>query len=119
MALHYPLHLDFDEERVAQILTRDAWSYFSSPTELPDRHPVREVPKMPANGVFRLSDDPTIISYYLNFAPTYYDELKELGWPPRMYMDACERLISKIERATGAKRRAPIPTLDRDLTQGP
>lgn len=67
---------------------------------------------MPAGGLFRIPDDPTIVSYYLNFAPTYYGELRELGWPPMMYIDACERLVEKIERATGAKRRAPVPGVE-------
>lgn len=103
------IHLEFDEERIAQLLTRDAWSFFSSPTEYNDRHPVREIPPMPRDGYFRLPHDETIIAYYLNFAGTYYGELKELGWPPRMYHDACDRFLTKVERATGLRRRAPLP----------
>jgi len=111
MKQHYTLELEFDEERIAQLLTRDAWSYFASPTELAERFPVREVPTMPRNGVFIVPADPMIITYYLNFAGSYYEELKELGWPPRMYVEACERLLTKIETATGLKRRAPTPDL--------
>jgi hypothetical protein len=101
--------VEFDEERIAQLLTRDAWSYFSSPTELTDRVPVRSIPPMPRGGRFEVPDDPQIISYYLTFAGSYFGELKALGWPPRMYTDACERFVSKLEHATGFKRRAPVP----------
>ncbi len=66
---------------------------------------------MPQNGFFHLPNDPTIVAYYLNFAASYFSELKEVGWPPAMYMDACERLLRKIETATGLRRRAPVPDL--------
>ena len=107
----FTLHLEFDEERIAQLLTRDAWSYFSSPTELKNRFPVREIPPMPHNGEFHMPSDPTIVNYYLNFATSYYSELKELGWPPAMYREACDRLLRKIESATGLRRRSPVPDL--------
>lgn len=109
MTDRFTLHLEFDEERIAQLLTRDAWSYFSSPTELSHRSPVHRVPRMPRDGLFTLPNDPELLTYYLTFAGTYYDELKELGWPPRMYVDACENFISKLEQATGLRRRAPTP----------
>jgi hypothetical protein len=110
---YFTLNLEFDEERIAQLLTRDAWSYFSSPTELAHRSPVHDVPKMPHNGVFALPNDPEMLAYYLTFAGSYYDELHALGWPPRMYVDACEGFVSKVELATGLKRRAPTPHADR------
>jgi hypothetical protein len=109
MTEHFTINLEFDEERIAQLLTRDAWSYFSSPTELAHRSPVHKVPTMPHDGVFTIPNDPELLCYYLTFAGTYYNELKELGWPPRMYVDACESFVSKLERATGLKRRAPTP----------
>ena len=101
--------VEFDEERIAQLLTRDAWSYFSSPTELNDRAPVRSIPPMPRGGRFDIPEDPQLISYYLTFAGSYFDEFKALGWSSKMYTDACERFVSKIEHATGMKRRAPVP----------
>jgi hypothetical protein len=110
---YFTLNLEFEEERIAQLLTRDAWSYFSSPTELAHRSPVHDVPKMPHNGVFALPNDPEMLAYYLTFAGSYYDELHALGWPPRMYVDACEGFVSKVELATGLKRRAPTPHADR------
>lgn len=101
--------VEFDEERIAQLLTRDAWSYFSSPTELNNRVPVRAIPPMPRDGRFEIPGDPQILTYYLTFAGSYFDELKALGWPHKMYADACERFVSKLEQATGLKRRATVP----------
>jgi len=113
MVDHYTLNLEFDEERIAQLLTRDAWSYFSSPTELAHRTPVHRVPRMPKDGVFSVPNDPEILAYYLTFAGSYFDELRALGWPPLMYVSACEGFVSKLERATGLKRRAPTPRAER------
>jgi hypothetical protein len=101
--------VEFDEERIAQLLTRDAWSYFSSPTELTDRVPVRSIPPMPRDGRFEVPQDPLILTYYLTFAGSYFDELKAMGWSPQMYADACERFVAKLEAVTGFKRRAPVP----------
>lgn len=105
----FAMPLEFDEEKIAQLLTRDAWSYFSSPTELPNRAPVRAIPFMPRRGHFELPDDPQIITYYLTFAGTYLDELSQLGWTRARYHDACEGFLSKVEHATGFRRRAPAP----------
>lgn len=104
--------LEPDEEKIAQLLTRDAWSYFSSPTELPNRAPVRSIPGMPRNGQFALPEDPQLLTYYLTFAGTYLDELRHMGWTRARYNDACESFLSKIERATGFHRRAPAPQPD-------
>ena len=104
--------LEPDEEKIAQLLTRDAWSYFSSPTELPNRAPVRSIPAMPRNGWFELIRDPAIMTYYLTFAGTYLDELIYMGWTRARYHDACESFLSKVERATGLHRRAPAPASD-------
>jgi hypothetical protein len=106
------LQLEPDEEKIAQLLTRDAWSYFSSPTELPERAPVRSIPGMPRNGRFEFPEDPQIATYYLTFAPTYLDELRYMGWTRARYHDACESFLSKIEGATGLHRRAPVPAAD-------
>lgn len=106
------ISLEPDEQKIAQLLTRDAWSYFSSPTELPNRAPVRSIPGMPRDGHFVLPEDPQILSYYLTFAGTYLDELECMGWTQARYHDTCESFLSKIERATGLHRRAPIPAPD-------
>jgi hypothetical protein len=106
------LYLDPDEEKIAQLLTRDAWSYFSSPTELPNRVPVRSIPAMPRNGHFSLPDDPQIISYYLTFAETYLEELRHMGWNGRRFYDVCRSFVEKIEGATGFHQRAPAPPAD-------
>ena len=103
------VQLEPDEEKIAQLLTRDAWSYFSSPTELPERAPVRSIPGMPRNGRFELPEDPQLATYYLTFAPSYLDELRHMGWNRARYHDACESFLSKIERATGLHRRAQAP----------
>jgi hypothetical protein len=104
--------LEPDEEKIAQLLTRDAWSYFSSPTELPNRAPVRSIPGMPRNGHFSLPKDPQLLIYYLTFAGTYLDELRYMGWTRARYHDACESFLSKIERATGLQRRSSAPQPD-------
>jgi hypothetical protein len=106
------IRLELDEEKIAQLLTRDAWSYFSSPTELPNRAPVRSIPGMPRSGLFLLPDDTQILTYYLTFAGTYFDELRGMGWTRARYHDACESFLDKIERATNLHRRAPVPTSD-------
>jgi len=99
--------LDPDEVKIAQLLTRDAWSYFASPTELANRAPVRTIPGMPRNGSFTLPKDPQIISYYLAFADTYMHELSSMGWAPRRFHDVCDSFLGKMERATGLHRRTP------------
>jgi len=104
--------LDSDEEKIAQLLTRDAWSYFSSPTELTNRAPVRSIPGMPRNGTFVLPEDPQILTYYLTFAGTYLDELRHMGWTRARYHDACESFLSKVEHVTGLYRRVTAPTSD-------
>ena len=104
--------LEPDQERIAELLTRDAWSFFSSPTELPNRAPVRSVPGMPRNGRFILPNDPLILTYYLTFAGSYFEELRHMGWTAARYRDTCEAFLSKIERATGLRRRAPPPQPD-------
>jgi hypothetical protein len=106
------IRLELDEEKIAQLLTRDAWSYFSSPTELPNRAPVRVIPGMPRNGQFLLPDDTQILTYYLTFVGTYFDELRGMGWTRARYHDACESFLDKIERATNQHRRAPAPAAD-------
>jgi hypothetical protein len=107
----FSMPLELDEEKIAQLLTRDAWSYFSSPTELPNRVPVRAIPFMPRKGHFELPDEPLVITYYLTFAGTYFDELSHLGWTGARYHDACEGFLTKVERATGVLRRAPAPDM--------
>ncbi|MEY4668529.1 MAG: hypothetical protein RL518_1228 [Pseudomonadota bacterium] len=106
------LLLEPDEEKIAQLLTRDAWSYFASPTELPNRAPVRAIPGMPRAGRFELPDDPLIATYYLTFAGTYLDELRAMGWNRARYHDVCESFLAKIESATGLRRRASAPVSD-------
>ena len=101
------LALDPDEVKIAQLLTRDAWSYFASPTELANRAPVRTIPGMPRNGTFTLPKDPQIISYYLAFADTYMHELSSMGWAPRRFHDVCDSFLGKVECATGLHRRTP------------
>jgi hypothetical protein len=104
--------LEPDEEKIAQLLTRDAWSYFSSPTELPNRAPVRAIPAMPRDGHFALPEDSRIVTYYLTFAGTYLDELRYMGWTRARYHDVCEGFLTKLEQATGLHRRAPAPATD-------
>ncbi len=106
------IQLEPDEEKIAQLLTRDAWSYFSSPTELPNRSPVRIIPRMPRAGQFLLPENSQVLTYYLTFAGTYLDELEVMGWTPARFHDACESFLDKIERATGLHRRAPAPARD-------
>jgi hypothetical protein len=101
------IRLEPDEEKIAQLLTRDAWSYFSSPTELPNRAPVRTIPGMPRTGQFAIPDDAQIITYYVTFAGSYLDELRYMGWTKARYHDACESFLSKLEGALALNRRAP------------
>ena len=105
------IRLEPDEEKIAQLLTRDAWSYFSSPTELPNRAPVRSIPGMPRNGCFAIPDDTQLITYYASFAGSYLDELRSMGWTRARYHDACESFLTKLNGAAGSPRSSQGPDL--------
>lgn len=109
MSRMHSIELDFEEEKIAQLLTRDAWSYFSSPTELHDRTPVRAIPSMPRSGRFEVPQEPQLIWYYLTFAESYFEEVKYFGWTGRRYSDVCGRFVAKIEHATGYRKRPAEP----------
>lgn len=107
----YSIELDRDEEKIAQLLTRDAWCFFNTFSTCGDPSIMPEIPKMPRGGHFEVPTDPGITNYYLCFAGTYFDELSLLGWPAQRFCDACEGFLAKLEAATGLKRRAPIPSV--------
>ena len=95
------ISLDRDEERLAQLLTRDAWNYFSSLISQRELFHVKDIPMMPRRGSFELPDDQEIIQYYLEFTSAYTDELKLLGWEESVIHAAELSLKKKIEAATG------------------
>jgi hypothetical protein len=100
----YFLRLAPDEERIAQILTRDAWTYFNNLISQREIFHVKEIPMMPRRGSFELTNDAEIIQYYLDNAFNYTEELMLLGWEPSQANEAATRLVAKLESATGMVR---------------
>lgn len=96
-----------DEEKIAQLVTRDAWCFFTSSLSHPATSEV-PVPAMPCRGVFVAPSSPLVAVFYLTFSPSYFGELRELGWSRSRFMEACEGFVSKLEQATGLRRRAPV-----------
>lgn len=100
----FSLSLDRNEERLAQLLTRDAWNYFSSLISQRELFHVKDIPMMPRRGCFELPDDQEIIQYYLEFASAYSDELTLLGWEAEAIQGAAASFVKKVEEATGYQR---------------
>jgi len=100
----YFLTLSRDEERIAQLLTRDAWVYFSSQISQRELFHVKEIPMMPRRGEFEITNDAEVIQYYLDLAASYSEELTLVGWSPDQIASAVESLVDKLESATGLQR---------------
>jgi hypothetical protein len=100
----FSLSLDRSEERLAQLLTRDAWNYFSSLISQRELFHVKDIPMMPRRGCFEIPDDPDIIQYYLEFTSSYTEELLLLGWTKEEISSAEDSFVKKIEDATGYQR---------------
>lgn len=93
-----------DEEKIAQLLTRDAWVYFSNMISNREIFHVKDIPMMPRNGNFNISVDEELIQYYLNFAGAYSKELQTLGWEDSRSRSAAEAFCAKLEDVSGQIR---------------
>lgn len=100
----YILHLDRDEENIAQLLTRDAWTRFRSQGRAKREDHRREIPPMPHSGVFEVPRSIEIVRYFLSASDTYYDELAAMGWEVPRFLRAKEGFLRKLERVSGVKR---------------
>lgn len=102
--LSYSFSLGSDEEKIAQLLTRDAWLYFSEQISARESFHVKEIPMMPRRGAFELANDAELIQYYVDNADNYGDELRILGWDSDRIEAAANSFVSLVEDATGIKR---------------
>jgi hypothetical protein len=97
----YTLTLTPDEEKIAQLLTRDAWGYFSSLISSRDLFHVKDIPMMPRRGVFSLAPDEELIQYYLDFAGAYTEELALYGWHAERVSEAASTFVAMLEEVSG------------------
>jgi len=102
--LSYCLELSREEERIAQLLTRDAWVYFSNLISQREIFHIKEIPMMPRQGFFEIANDAEMIQYYLDYADSYSAELSKVGWSEEQARNAAEAFASKLEAATGLRR---------------
>ena len=108
----YLIALTNDEEKVAQLLTRDAWSFFTDIVSSLDHSHAKEMPCMPRQGTFVIAADPELIQYYLDYAQAYNEELNRLGWEVRRSAVASSGFAKKLEEISGQRIRA-LPESER------
>lgn len=100
----YTLSLTKSEEKIAQLLTRDAWVFFSSMISHRDLFHVKEIPMMPRGGHFEITNDAEIIQYYVDYTESYTQELLLLGWEQAEIDASTASFAAKLEDATGVQR---------------
>jgi hypothetical protein len=100
----YSLTLSPDEEKIAQLLTRDAWGYFSALISSRDLFHVKDIPLMPRRGLFSLPPDEELIQYYLDFAGAYAQELALYEWNEERVAAAADSFANKLEGVSGQVR---------------
>jgi hypothetical protein len=93
-----------DEEKIAQILTRDAWGYFGSMIASRELFHVKDIPMMPRRGCLTITPDEELIQYYLDYAGAYSEELSLLGWDAQRACAAADGLATKLEDVSGQVR---------------
>lgn len=102
----FTIILTKDEEKIAQLLTRDAWIYFSNMISNREIFHVKDIPMMPRQGTFSIAIDEELIQYYLNFAGAYAQELQVLGWETTRSTAAADAFCKKLEDVSGQIRGA-------------
>ena len=100
----YLIALTSDEEKIVQMLTRDAASYFSSLISQRERLDIKHMPMMPRQGTLLITPDEDLIQYYLDFASAYNEELELNGWGSTRAATAADGLAEKIEAVSGQLR---------------
>ncbi len=109
--LSYCLQLSKEEERIAQLLTRDAWLHFSNLISQREIFHIKEIPMMPRQGFFEIANDAEMIQYYLDGADSYIHELTLAGWTEEQAKAAAEQFCVKMESITGLRRGTPLDKL--------
>jgi hypothetical protein len=104
MITQYSIALGKDEEKIAQLLTRDAWGYFSALISQREAFHVKEIPMMPRGGLLEIANDAELIQYYIDNADTYREELAMYQWDEARYEAAAASFVDKVEQATGLRR---------------
>ena len=97
----YLISLNPSEEKLAQLLTRDAWTYFNELISKRNLFRVIDVPMMPRGGSLELPDDLEVAQYYADFAERYTEQLMALNIEA---IATIESFIAKIEQTTGVIR---------------
>jgi len=97
----YLIELTPQEEKIAQLLTRDAWGYFTTLITQRELFQVKEIPMMPRRGILEIVNDAEIIQYYLDNARIYEEELALLGWSGDQAIEAAATFVEKVARITG------------------
>ena len=100
----YLIALTQDEEKIAQLLTRDAWGYFSALISHRELFHVKDIPMMPRQGTLAITPDEELIQYYLDFAIAYSEELSLYGWDAARAHSAADGLATKLEQISGQVR---------------
>jgi len=100
----YLISLNQNEERLAQLLTRDAWTYFSELISKRQMFHVKDIPMMPRGGSLELPDDAEIAQYYVDFAHSYAEQLEIHEISTEVITETLESFVDKVERATGVRR---------------
>jgi|GEM_PF-2533049 len=104
------IRLTKDEEKIAQLLTRDAWVYFSSLISTRDLFHVKEIPMMPRSGSMTIAADEELVQYYLDFSSAYEEELALSGWDSSRSNTVAQSFRVKLQdisgQVAGAGRRS-------------
>jgi hypothetical protein len=93
-----------DEEKIAQLLTRDAWGFFGSMIASRELFHVKDIPMLPRRGTLAITPDEELIQYYLDFSGAYSEELSLLGWDAQRTCAAADGFASKLEDLSGQVR---------------
>ncbi len=97
----YLISLTKDEEVIAGLLSRDAWSFFNNSIPPRELSLVKEIPLMPRRGTFSIAPDEELIQYYLDYAHGYHEELHLLGWEPLRIAQVSGGFVRKLEDISG------------------
>jgi hypothetical protein len=104
----YLISLTKDEEIVAQLLRRDAWTFFNDPGMLRELSLLKQIPLIPRRGTFAITADEDLIQYFLDYAQGYEEELSGLGWESARIERAGDGFARKLEDISGQLRASSL-----------
>lgn len=104
----YLISLTKDEEIVARLLTRDAWTYFNDTGAAHELSLVKEIPLIPRRGTLAISADVDLIQYFLDYSKAYGEELRGLGLDSARIEQASEGFARKLEDISGQLRASAL-----------